>query len=865
VQRVRLEDDAVHIQLVVSEAFRCGDSPLRLVLSISERSSYPSSDALLYVEDGGSETMDGIVEEVAGSLGGDVRLHRVLRKLCEAFMVEARFPAPAAAGAGGGGGAAAAAAAPSAAAAMDVEGAGSASASGGGSDGDDGSDDDDNGADDDDGSDDGDYGYDELLEENNWESLQRTKRRWEERETERSGKRQAVGAGQPVAAGKWPTGGASGRPGASAGSGAAAAPKNEMFSSRESFRMLSNELFQIISKTNAKAGKIVSAEAVGDDVHHWRVRLADFAGELGEDLKQIETLYGYNHVEIEFTFTPDLHPFFPPQVKIVRPRFKGWILGAVMTHPMFVLSGWDPMRSTQAVIDHVRELLQSFGRIEVDSQRNDADAFPHSAYSPLENVLIKMELLTSTRPRAADRYQEMYADRDKEIDKDRLKMFRNLSKKDVKADPKAKEGQQKQYWASGTGYGHTGAGKGEVWDSKAAVAAQKHQDELRADVLQELLSADRLSRHGSGGAAAAATNDAEKSLLAGLVDAAPRDRDFVLDSCLIPFLEAEILHTTLQDMGVRFSYYSAVMKAARTCLEMEWLRPNLQKLGNGLSELSDQSTIFQVSVGGREFADKVAAARAAEANGTQSARATASRDLMPKGMARKPKEPPELAGWQQMSDLLQLADTVQRVASYGKEVLADAAAAATAAAPSAAAAAAAAGGSGGGAAAASPEATEQQEIGRQYSAALDSHRFQFVSELAQIAGAPGATAAARGPSGGSGRMRRLASEAASCQKNLPLDLSSSCFVRVDENRIDHWHALISGPEDTPYEGGCFIFDIVCGPDYPNAAPKVLLFTTGGGTVRFNPNLYNCGEKTEALFEPFIYKMHYFTKTGSGRT
>ena len=433
-----------------------------------------------------------------------------------------------------------------------------------------------------------------------------------------------------------------------------------------------------------------------------------------------------------------------------------------------------------------------------------------------------------------------YADREKEIDKDRLKVFRNLGKKDEK-NKAAKDG-QKQYWASGTGYGHSGAGKGEVWDSKAAVAAQKHQDELRANVLQELLSEDTLHRQAAGDAAAAApAKCAETSLLAGLAAAGPRDRDFVLDSCLVPFLEAEILQTTLQDMGVRFSYYSAVMKAARTCLEMEWLRPNLQKLGNGLSELSDQSTIFQVSVGGREFADKVAAARAAEANGTQSARATASRDLMPKGMARKPKEPPELAGWQQMSDLLQLADTVQRVASYGKEVLADAAAAATAAAPSAAAAAAAAGGGGGGAAAASPEATEQQEIGRQYSAALDSHRFQFVSELAQIAGAPGATAAARGPSGGSGRMRRLASEAASCQKNLPLDLSSSCFVRVDENRIDHWHALISGPEDTPYEGGCFIFDIVCGPDYPNAAPKVLLFTTGGGTVRFNPNLYNCGK------------------------
>jgi len=34
---------------------------------------------------------------------------------------------------------------------------------------------------------------------------------------------------------------------------------------------------------------------------------------------------------------------------------------------------------------------------------------------------------------------------------------------------------------------------------------------------------------------------------------------------------------------------------------------------------------------------------------------------------------------------------------------------------------------------------------------------------------------------------------------------------------------------------------MCGPSYPSAAPKVLLFTTGGGTVRFNPNLYNCGK------------------------
>ena len=61
-----------------------------------------------------------------------------------------------------------------------------------------------------------------------------------------------------------------------------------------------------------------------------------------------------------------------------------------------------------AVIEHVRELLQSFGRIEIDTERNHPEAFPDSAYSALENVLIQMELLTYTRPRAADRYPDMY-------------------------------------------------------------------------------------------------------------------------------------------------------------------------------------------------------------------------------------------------------------------------------------------------------------------------------------------------------------------------------------------------------------------------------------------------------------------------
>jgi len=53
--------------------------------------------------------------------------------------------------------------------------------------------------------------------------------------------------------------------------------------------------------------------------------------------------------------------------------------------------------------------------------------------------------------------------------------------------------------------------------------------------------------------------------------------------------------------------------------------------------------------------------------------------------------------------------------------------------------------------------------------------------------------------------------------------------------------MIAGPDDTPYAGGLFEFDCFLPMQYPNTPPLMNLRTTGGGKVRFNPNLYNCGK------------------------
>jgi len=113
------------------------------------------------------------------------------------------------------------------------------------------------------------------------------------------------------------------------------------------------------------------------------------------------------------------------------------------------------------------------------------------------------------------------------------------------------------------------------------------------------------------------------------------------------------------------------------------------------------------------------------------------------------------------------------------------------------------------------------------------------------------------------RMSRIAREISELQVNLPVQYGSSIFVVCDEARCDVLKALVigkqgpptilfsctkytnldalTGPEDTPYANGCFEFDLTLPADYPASPPLVLLITTGGGQVRFNPNLYANGK------------------------
>ncbi|CBZ27026.1 ubiquitin-conjugating enzyme-like protein [Leishmania mexicana MHOM/GT/2001/U1103] len=81
--------------------------------------------------------------------------------------------------------------------------------------------------------------------------------------------------------------------------------------------------------------------------------------------------------------------------------------------------------------------------------------------------------------------------------------------------------------------------------------------------------------------------------------------------------------------------------------------------------------------------------------------------------------------------------------------------------------------------------------------------------------------------------RRLMQDYRTFQKNMAEGTSSNITALPVDGDFFHWHAVISGPCDTPWEGGLFKLDLVFGDDYPFSPPKVRFRTKDV----FHPNVY----------------------------
>lgn len=89
------------------------------------------------------------------------------------------------------------------------------------------------------------------------------------------------------------------------------------------------------------------------------------------------------------------------------------------------------------------------------------------------------------------------------------------------------------------------------------------------------------------------------------------------------------------------------------------------------------------------------------------------------------------------------------------------------------------------------------------------------------------------------KLTRMKKELNIIKKSISVNEHASIFFWVERNKIECMRFIITGPVDTPYDQGLYIFDMTLSDNFPQKPPLVHFSNNGG--VRFNPNLYNCGK------------------------
>lgn len=100
------------------------------------------------------------------------------------------------------------------------------------------------------------------------------------------------------------------------------------------------------------------------------------------------------------------------------------------------------------------------------------------------------------------------------------------------------------------------------------------------------------------------------------------------------------------------------------------------------------------------------------------------------------------------------------------------------------------------------------------------------------------------------RLKRILNELRELNKSQNILKESGIYFHYNEDKNDTIYALIVGPEKTPYEKGFYLFKFDYPTTYPMTPPLATFCTRGtlynpaknsSFSVRFNPNLYQCGK------------------------
>lgn len=482
---------------------------------------------------------------------------------------------------------------------------------------------------------------------------------------------------------------------------------------------------------------------INDNVYHLGVSISpSFFATSSRIYQQMHQLQ--RNIELEIFIDAKLHPFYPPKLKLISPRLKNNLNVKIATMDCIQICEWKPTCSLQSVLNHFRDIMNDYAEIDMITD----------FYLDLENDLIDLCILSGIRPRS-----DCYTSSEIQID----------IKSNFKNQPLIIGKTTKQYWASGTGYGHEGQAE---WNIKHDLIVKEEREKQLQKCIQNI------------------TKHLTKLIISNNSKLDPVQ--ILSSSCFVPYLKSVLQGISIMELLMNLKRFESILNAMRI-LPLNFLslftlteRDNDTTLFTILTELEADCCRYL------ETMDKLMQVQSANNEATvNSTERKLEMDLVTNFISfhKRLKTQMSFLEKYQKNTINQI--TEKSIISLKEKYV------------------------------------EQLSDELCYSCAMDLSVFDYLKEKDDHIINPKS-------------VQYIVKELVSLSKSLPLTFESSIFYRYHDTNLKYHQFLITGPEGSPYDSGCFRFMMYCTSKYPDTNPLVRILTTGGGTVRFNPNLYSNG-------------------------
>ena len=507
--------------------------------------------------------------------------------------------------------------------------------------------------------------------------------------------------------------------------------KNKLFSVSHVPKIIIDE-YMYVWKTLVN-NKTITIELHNNNLYTWSIKYHKFANrELNMSLESLDKQHGYDYIELLITFHSSLYPNYPPMLKILRPRLDNGLMHKLSNTKMIRSTYWVPTRDMLFIINKVYKLLNKHATFNASLEINNKTVYPNGSYYSLENQLIQLAALVDSKEEKDDIDDQKYE---------------SISIKNESYKSTAKKTDAK-YWASGTGYGHSGCS---TWDINAYIKAQEERDSKIRIVLYNITVEIQETKG----------------------DLIPIYKS-IENSILISYIKSTLNGVTLLEISKHLQVYKIIYDLISTLITENSIYLFHDKTNKSLYTYIKE--VYSMAETAIKF-DKT---------GDDMVNTIINIYNMLKPLYEKYVE----------SLVVETKETETKTETKIEK------------------------------------STNQIYIDTMNELKFDtakllSSKFSWYSNYTKDKGTKITY------------QKRMVQEYTTLQNSLPIHYDASIFARADTENLSVIQALITGPKDTPYENGCFIFDIYIPTTYPANPPLVWHITHGG--KRFNPNLYAEGK------------------------